>query len=237
LPGDSSRSEGSIVAENGPSNKQLCPTFKFEEEAACLGACRIAGIDEAGRGPLAGPVVAAAVVLRSSDLIQGVKDSKLLTATARERLFHEITQRAEAVSVEMISPEVIDEINIFQATRLAMARAAQQIQPPPDYLLIDGPIKLDILTPQRPIIKGDRLSFSIAAAGIVAKVTRDRIMMELHEQFPVYGFDRHKGYGTRAHKEALRAYGPCKVHRMCFRGVLEPESHPLFHSEEERKLF
>jgi ribonuclease HII len=218
------------VAHNGPSEQQSCPTFRFEEEARSAGACRIAGIDEAGRGPLAGPVVAAAVVLRPSDLVQGINDSKLLNAATRERLFHEIIQRAEAVGVDAIPPEVIDEINIYQATRLAMIRAVQQIQPPPDCLLIDGPMRLDTKTQQQGIIKGDRLSFSIAAAGIVAKVTRDRIMMELHERFPVYGFDQHKGYATRAHKEALRIHGPCKVHRMCFRGVAkqETELYPLF---------
>lgn len=223
------------MAGNGQSKEQFRPTYKFEEEAVCSGACRITGIDEAGRGPLAGPVVAAAVVMRPSDLITDVKDSKLLTAAARERLFHEITHRAEAVGVEIVPPEVIDEINIYQATRLAMTRAVQQIQPPPDYLLIDGPIKLDIRIGQRAIIKGDRLSFSIAAAGIVAKVTRDRIMMELHEQFPEYGFHQHKGYGTHGHKEALRKHGPCKAHRMCFRGVLDPEleSYPLLDGIKE----
>lgn len=212
-----------------PSGEQSGPTYRFEQEAASLGASRIAGIDEAGRGPLAGPVVAAAVVMRPSDLILDVNDSKLLTAADRERLFREITERAEAVGVGIINAEIIDEINILQATRLAMIRAVSGILPPPDYLLIDGPIKLDVPTRQRSIIKGDRLSFSVAAAGIVAKVTRDRIMMELHEQFPMYGFHRHKGYGTRVHKEALAEHGPCKAHRVCFRGVLDPErdSHPL----------
>jgi ribonuclease HII len=215
------------LTDNESSTARVHPTFMFEEAAARRGACRIAGIDEAGRGPLAGPVVAAAVVLRLSDRIEGVRDSKLLSAAARERLFEEIMQRAEAVGVETISPEIIDEINILQATRLAMKRAVQQIEPPPDYLLIDGPIRLDVQTRQQAIIKGDNLSCSIAAAGIVAKVTRDRIMMELHGRFPVYGFDRHKGYGTRVHKEALRIHGPCKVHRMCFRGVLQPESEAV----------
>jgi ribonuclease HII len=209
------------------------PTYRFEEEAARYGACRIAGIDEAGRGPLAGPVVAAAVVMRPWDLVSEVNDSKLLTATDREKLFHEIMNKAEAVGVGIVGPEIIDEINILQATRLAMTRAVQEIQPSPDYLLIDGPITLDIPTRQRFIIKGDQLSFSVAAAAIVAKVTRDRIMKELHEQFPMYGFRQHKGYGTRSHKEALTAYGPCKAHRMSFRGVSEPqsESYPLLGPE------
>ncbi len=201
--------------------KTALPTDRFEEEAARDGAVRIAGIDEAGRGPLAGPVVAAAVILRRDLPISGLNDSKLLSESRREALFLEIREKAAAVSVAVVSPEVIDEINILQATRLAMSRAVNAITPLPDYLLIDGPIALDLAIPQKPITKGDRLSISVAAAGIMAKVTRDGIMRDLHEQYPVYGFDRHKGYPTRMHKEAIALNGPCPVHRMCFRGVQE----------------
>jgi ribonuclease HII len=197
------------------------PSAHFEEEAGALGAMRIAGIDEAGRGPLAGPVVAAAVVLGDSCRIGGLNDSKLLSAREREELFVQIREKAVAIGIGVVETDIIDEINILQATRLAMTRAVQEIVPQPDYLLIDGPIRLDSLIPQRPIIHGDRLSLSVAAAAIVAKVTRDRIMGLLHEQFPNYGFDRHKGYGTQLHRDAIRKYGPCPVHRVHFRGVKE----------------
>jgi ribonuclease HII len=203
------------------------PSSRFEKQAARLGARRIAGIDEAGRGPLAGPVVAAAVVLRNPDCLPHLNDSKLLPADARSTLYDEILENASAIGVGIIPSETIDQINILQATRLAMSRAVMEISPLPDYLLIDGRISLELSISQQAIIKGDRLCFSVAAAGIIAKVTRDRIMLELHEQFPEYGFARHKGYGTQAHKEAIARYGPCPVHRLCFRGVKEPEL-PLF---------
>jgi ribonuclease HII len=203
------------------------PSSRFEKQAARLGARRIAGIDEAGRGPLAGPVVAAAVVLRNPDCLPHLNDSKLLTAEARSKLYDEILENASATGVGIIPPGTIDRINILQATRLAMNRAVMEISPPPDYLLIDGTISLELSISQQAIIKGDRLCFSVAAAGILAKVTRDRIMMELHEQYPQYGFSQHKGYATQAHKEAIVKYGPSPVHRLCFRGVKEPEL-PLF---------
>lgn len=203
------------------------PSSWFEDEAAARGATRIAGIDEAGRGPLAGPVVAAAVILGQFAHASGLNDSKVLTPTRREDLFKKIVQEASAVGIGIVSPQVIDEINILQATRRAMTEAADRIEPPPDYLLIDGPVTLSLPICQRSIVKGDRLSQSIAAAGIVAKVTRDRIMMELHRQFPEYGFDRHKGYPTAEHRAAILRHGPCPVHRMCFRGVKDPEQLPL----------
>ncbi|MFC1833813.1 ribonuclease HII [Thermodesulfobacteriota bacterium] len=196
-------------------------SFRFEEEAAATGAKRIAGIDEAGRGPLAGPVVAAAVILASGEPIPELNDSKLLTANKRERLFDFILENARHWGLGIVSPEKIDEINIYQATRLAMIRAVSEISPAPDYLLIDGPIQLDIDIPQRPIVKGDRLSQSVAAASVVAKVTRDRIMTELHDKYPQYGFRQHKGYPTKAHKEAICLHGPSPVHRKCFKGVKE----------------
>jgi ribonuclease HII len=197
------------------------PSARFELEAGALGACRIAGIDEAGRGPLAGPVVAAAVVLGDYNKITGLNDSKLLSARDREELFREIHHKAEAAGIGVVGIDIINQINILQATRLAMLRAVAEIVPQPDYLLIDGPIRLDSSLPQRPIIGGDRLSLSVAAAGIVAKVTRDRIMVQLHEQFPDYGFDRHKGYGTQAHRDAIKRHGVSPEHRAHFRGVKE----------------
>ena len=205
-----------------------CPDSRYEQAAADLGATRIAGVDEAGRGPLAGPVVAAAVVLSRRKPIAGINDSKLLTAAERERLFDKILHKASAMGIGIISPETIDEINILQATRLAMNHAVLKIDPAPDYLLIDGPITLDLKIRQKPLIKGDRLSLSVAAAGIVAKVTRDRIMMELHKEYPQYGFDRHKGYGTAVHREAILKYGPCPAHRKCFKGVLAVVQADLF---------
>lgn len=204
----------------GPNlTEQRGPSRRFEQAAEARGAERIAGIDEAGRGPLAGPVVAAAVVLPRDDTIPGLNDSKLLSQARRERLFDAIEQHAVSVAIGIVSPEVIDKINILQATRKAMTRAVSQLVPPPDHLLIDGPLVLDLDIPQEGIVKGDRLSVSVAAASIVAKVTRDRIMEELHRQYPEYGFDRHKGYGTKAHRQALQQHGPSPVHRMCFKGV------------------
>lgn len=206
------------------------PSSRFEKQAERLGAQRIAGIDEAGRGPLAGPVVAAAVVLSNSECLPHLNDSKLLPPDARLKLYYEIQENASAIGVGVIPSETIDRINILQATRLAMSRAVMEISPLPDYLLVDGPISLDLSIPQQAIIKGDRLCFSVSAAGIIAKVTRDRIMTELHEEYPQYGFAQHKGYGTSAHKEAIARYGPSPVHRLCFRGVKPPDL-PLFCAE------
>jgi ribonuclease HII len=173
-------------------------------------------------------VVAAAVILRRSDPIPNLNDSKLLTEKQREDLYHQVYEKASAVSVGIVPPETIDQINILQATRHAMTIAVRGIVPLPDHLLIDGNIYLDLKLAQTPIIKGDRLSFSVAAAGILAKVTRDRLMRELHEQYPQYGFDSHKGYATQAHREAICRYGPSPVHRKCFRGVREYLAMPLF---------
>ncbi len=194
----------------------------------CLGAHTIAGIDEAGRGPLAGPVVAAALVLSCGEQIGGLNDSKLLTAHQRAKLYEVLLEKALAIGIGIVSADQIDEINIYQATRVAMTMAVEKLTAKPDFLLIDGPISLDLPISQRSIIKGDRLCCSVAAAAIAAKVTRDGIMMELHEQYPQYGFDSHKGYPTKAHKEAIKRHGPCPVHRKCFRGVREHVAAPLF---------
>ena len=204
------------------------PDNKYELEAYASGVKQIAGIDEAGRGPLAGPVVAAAVILRADSKISGLNDSKLLSPVQREKLFYEIKQEAQSVSVSIVSSEIIDSINILQATRLAMTNAVQALAFEPELLLIDGPISLDLTITQLPIIKGDRLCASIAAASIIAKVTRDRIMLELHEEFPEYRFDKNKGYGTKEHRLAILKHGPCKVHRKYFGQVKKFFQENLF---------
>jgi ribonuclease HII len=186
----------------------------------------VAGLDEAGRGCLAGPVVAAAVILPLADetcaeRFAGVCDSKQLTAQARENLYGVITHCAVAVAVGIGPVELIDERNILQATKYAMRAALHQLTPAPHALLLDALLLPDVPLPQRSIIKGDTLCLSIAAASIIAKVTRDRLMLQLHEQYPLYGFARHKGYGTEAHLAALREYGASPVHRQSFAPVRE----------------
>jgi len=176
----------------------------------------IAGVDEAGRGPLAGPVVAAAVIFYPGENIPGVRDSKRLSADRRETLFPVIRLRAVAVAVESVSESDIDRINILQATYLAMRRAVANLAIQPEHILVDGRAIPDVPCPQTGIVHGDDRSLSIAAASIVAKVTRDRLMVQLDEQYPEYGFARHKGYGTRDHVLAIRRYGPCPVHRKSF---------------------
>ncbi|MBI3025067.1 MAG: ribonuclease HII [Candidatus Tectomicrobia bacterium] len=179
----------------------------------------VAGVDEAGRGPLAGPVVAAAVVLDPGDPIEGLADSKRLTPGRREALFGEILSRARAVAASAAGPREIERRNILQASLWAMARAAGRLAPRPDHLLVDGNRPLPLALPQTPVVSGDALCACVAAASIVAKVLRDRLMVRLDRDFPAYGFVRHKGYPTREHLAALRARGPCRLHRRTFRGV------------------
>jgi len=193
----------------------------FEHQARRNGFQLVAGIDEAGRGPLAGPVVAAAVILPADLLIKGVNDSKKLSPATRERLFDTIMSQAVSVGVGMGSAELIDRINILQATRHAMLEAVSRLALQPDYLLIDGISTIDSPIPQKTIKKGDSLSISIAAASIIAKVTRDRLMRELDKLHPGYGFSGHKGYGSALHMEAIRRLGPSPVHRLTFGGVKE----------------
>lgn len=176
----------------------------------------ICGIDEAGRGPLAGPVVAAAVILPKGCLIPYVNDSKKLSAKKREELYDQIMDRAVSVGVGMSGPQRIDEINILQATYEAMKEAIEKLNVKPDLLLNDAVTIPDILIPQVPIIKGDAKSISIACASIIAKVTRDRLMKEYDKVLPEYGFASHKGYGSREHIEALKKYGPSPIHRKSF---------------------
>ncbi|MBI4970469.1 MAG: ribonuclease HII [Candidatus Omnitrophica bacterium] len=191
--------------------------YRFEEALRKDGFRIIAGTDEAGRGPLAGPVVAACVILPDFH-IPGINDSKMLSEKKREKLFAEIMSSA-TVGVSVISESVIDEINIYQASRLAMKKAFHELSLQPDFLLIDGPLKLDVFCKTKSIIKGDRKSASIAAASIIAKVTRDRLMREYHEEYPEYDFARHKGYPTKRHRELLKLHGPSPIHRRSFRPV------------------
>jgi ribonuclease HII len=193
----------------------------FERRARLRGRLMIAGIDEAGRGPLAGPVVAAAVILPPGLYLDGVNDSKKLSSLTRERLFDVIMSKAVSVGIGIGPPELIDRINILQATRHAMRCAVEQLIPAPDYLLIDGISEIDVPVPQKTIKKGDSLSLSVAAASIIAKVTRDRMMSELDSIYPGYGFAAHKGYGCLSHMDAIRQLGPTAVHRFSFGGVKE----------------
>ena len=181
-----------------------------------LGLRLICGVDEAGRGPLAGPVCAAAVILPEHLQIPGLNDSKKLTDKKRRELFPVIQEQAVAYGIGLASEQEIDEINILQATFLAMRRALEQLTVRPEIALIDGNRETDFGLPVKTVVKGDSLSANIAAASILAKVTRDNLMMELAQQYPEYGFEIHKGYGTKAHYEALRTYGPCPIHRKTF---------------------
>lgn len=195
------------------------PTEEFEQEARRCGYRRIAGVDEAGRGPLAGPVVAVAVILPVRCRLIGVDDSKQLSASERDRLYAEIMDRAVCVGVGSSTAEEIDRVNILEATKLAMRRAIGELSPPSDYVLIDAVSLTGVAMPVRPIIKGDALSLSIAAASIVAKVTRDRLMARFHEIYPQYNFLSHKGYGTEEHLARLAEYGPSPIHRRTFAPV------------------
>lgn len=190
--------------------------FSYEREYAAYTA--ICGIDEVGRGPLAGPVVAGAVILPKNCDILYINDSKKLSEKKRSLLYDEIMEKAVAVGIGCVSWERIDEINILQATYEAMRQAIAALSTAPDLLLNDAVTIPGVDIPQVPIIKGDAKSASIGAASIIAKVTRDRMMVEYHSLYPQYGFDANKGYGTKAHIEALQQYGPCPIHRRSFIG-------------------
>lgn len=191
--------------------------WKYERAARAQGYTLICGVDEAGRGPLAGPVCAAAVLLPNEVVIEGLNDSKKLSEKKRELLYTQIVEQACTYGIGFASEREIDEYNILQATFLAMRRAVEQLSPQPELVLVDGnrePPMEEL--PVQTIIRGDSLSANIAAASILAKVTRDRLMMELDAQYPEYGFATHKGYGTQAHYAALRAHGASPVHRRSF---------------------
>jgi ribonuclease HII len=195
--------------------------WAFEKTAGQNGFTAIAGVDEAGRGPLAGPVVSAAVILPQKADVPGIKDSKKLTPRRRSILYKQICDCATAVGIGVVGPERIDRINILQASLLSMLLSVECLEPQPDYLLIDGIYKIQIPLPQYPITKGDSRSISISAASIVAKVTRDRLMSIYDNVYPQYGFSKHKGYPTKAHKESIRTFGSSAIHRKSFKGVKE----------------
>lgn len=208
--------------ENLPLFPEEVPSmFFFEEQARKNGYQAVAGIDEAGRGPLAGPVVAAAVILPENFLLPGLNDSKQLSEKQRELFYPRIRESASAVGVGVATASEIDQVNILQATLLAMQRAVSRLQVNADYLLIDGITPLPVQLPQQTLKKGDSRSLSIAAASVIAKVVRDRIMLAVDRQFPDYGFAKHKGYGTVLHRQAIAENGPIKLHRKSFGGVRE----------------
>lgn len=190
--------------------------YEYERNAAQQGYTAVCGIDEAGRGPLAGPVYAAAVILPDGLEVPGLNDSKKLTEKKREALFDEICQKAVAYGIGCASEQEIDEINILQATYLAMRRAVEQLSVPADYALVDGNRMPPLAIPGETVVKGDAKSASIAAASILAKVSRDRVMLLMDPVYPQYQFAKHKGYGTKVHREALLTYGPCPIHRKTF---------------------
>ena len=198
--------------------------YKLEAELEAEGYTAICGVDEAGRGPLCGPVVAAACILPTGLVIEGLNDSKKLTAKKREQIFDWICENAIAYCIAEASVEEINELNILEADLLAMRRAIDGLQVPADFALIDGNIARDFQIPARAVIKGDATSPSIAAASILAKVTRDRGCEELDRAYPQYGIARHKGYGTKAHMDALRTYGPSPIHRKQFIRFLDKEN-------------
>ena len=209
--------------------------FEFERALGQGGVRRIAGVDEAGRGPLAGPVVAAAVVLAEEWIgeglpagLAGLNDSKQLTPEQRERFFARLTtDRLVQFAVAIVEVEIIDTVNILQATHRAMNEALAQLQPGPEHALVDGLKVPSLRWPQTPIVKGDARSYSIAAASVLAKVTRDRLMLEYDALYPAYGFAAHKGYGTPAHLAALARHGPCPQHRRSF-APIKPAEPELF---------
>lgn len=197
------------------------PDYSIEDELMLQGFSTVCGVDEAGRGPLCGPVVAAACILPRGLEIDGLNDSKKLTEKKRESLFDVICENAVSFSIAQASVEEIDRLNILEADLLAMRRAIDGLSVRPDFAIIDGNISRDFSLPARAIVKGDSISMSIAAASILAKVTRDRLCIELDAMYPQYNIAKHKGYGTREHMEALRKYGPSPIHRAKFIRFLE----------------
>lgn len=194
---------------------------KYEKLFYDKGQILVGGADEVGRGPLAGPVVCAAVIMPHDCNIIGIDDSKKLSEKKREMLYDEILKQAIAYDIEYVFQDVIDEINILEATKLCMSRAINNLKVKPDVVLVDALKGLDTTCKTESIIHGDALSYNIGAASIIAKVSRDRFMKELDLQYPQYGFEKNKGYGTKAHMDALWQFGPCPVHRKSFIGFLE----------------
>lgn len=201
--------------------KEFIDKLKFEREEQENGNKLIAGMDEVGRGPLAGPVCVCAVIMPFNDIIEGIDDSKKLSEKKRNELAEKIKQKAIAYNIAMVDEKVIDEINILEATKLCMKKAVEGLSVKPDIVLVDAISKLDVDVPIRGIIKGDYLSYSIGCASILAKVTRDNLMVELSKKYPEYGFERNKGYGTKEHIEALKKVGACEIHRHSFLKFLD----------------
>lgn len=195
---------------------RLKAMFEIENEKKSNGYNLVCGVDEAGRGPLAGPVYAAAVILPEGLYIQGLNDSKKLSEKRREELFDIITENAIAYAIAFVDEKRIDEINILNATFEAMNKAVDNLTTKPDYVLIDGNRIKGMTIPHETVVKGDAKSASIAAASILAKVSRDRFITEMAQKYPEYGFEKHKGYGTALHNEAILKYGPCEIHRRTF---------------------
>lgn len=196
------------------------PSYEIEKYYQSLGYAAVCGVDEAGRGPLSGPVFAAAVILPEGLELDGLNDSKKLSPKKRDILFDEICKRAVTYGIASATVEEIDELNILEATLLAMRRAIAMLSPAPDFALIDGNCEKSFPLPVKSVVKGDSHSCSIAAASILAKVSRDRLCEEHDKLYPEYGFAKHKGYGTKAHMEAIRLLGPCPLHRKSFLGFL-----------------
>lgn len=196
--------------------ERLAHMWEIEHTKWQEGFGAVAGVDEAGRGPLAGPVYAAAVILPPDEMIEGLNDSKKISEKKREALFPIIKEKAISYSIATASEEEIDRLNIREATSLAMNRAINGLTVPPGFVLVDGNYIGGCAYPFECVIKGDARSASIAAASVLAKVSRDRLMLEMAEKYPEYGFEKHKGYGTRVHVEALKQYGPCPIHRKTF---------------------
>ena len=190
--------------------------LEFENNAYEKGYTAVCGVDEAGRGPLAGPVCAAAVILPKDMIIEGVNDSKKLSEKKRDALYDVIKEKALSYSIAFATVEEIEEINILNATMLAMKRAVEGLDVPADFAYIDGNRLPDLSIPCEYLIKGDARSISVAAASILAKVTRDRLMLDFAKQYPEYKFEKHKGYGTKVHMDAIREFGPCEIHRRSF---------------------
>jgi ribonuclease HII len=188
----------------------------YENQLYAKGCKYVCGVDEVGRGPLAGPVVCAAVIMPTDDLIEGVDDSKKLTAKKREKLAELIKEKAIAWAICRVEAEVIDQINILQATRLCMKQAIESLKITPDYVIVDGNMTLDIDIPQMSIIKGDASSYSIGAASIIAKVFRDKLMEDYAKEYPFYGFEKNAGYGTALHINGIKEHGLCPIHRRSF---------------------
>ena len=190
--------------------------LEIEDKLYSEGYNFVCGVDEAGRGPLCGPVVAAAVILPKDEYIEGVNDSKKLTEKKREKLYDDIMKKAVAVSIGISDVDVIEKVNILNATKLAMKQAIEKLSIKPDYVLIDGNQMIDINIKAETVVSGDAKSLSIAAASIIAKVTRDRMLIEFDKKYPEYGFAKHKGYGTKSHIEAIQKYGLTDIHRSSF---------------------